>query len=489
MSTARPRGGAAGAAAGPGAGAADQQGLQAALRAGGDLLLAPERVLLPDGVHADTAVLVSQGCFARVGPRGQLARELPHLQAIDLPQRLLMPGLIDAHTHLTQAMGKALAFGEPSEIFRRIWVPMESSLRPEAAYLSAKLASLEALRGGFTSVVDAGTRSDDAIDAVARAVREAGVRCVLALACNDLAAPDPGAAFAELSTRAAKHLAQFEHDLLVHPSLAVSIPEIGSDRMLALVARLCAESGRIFQTHANEHLVAVERSLVARGLRPIEHLHAAGALNAHTLLAHATLLTPHELCLLQSSGAAVACNPVASSWKGNAVCDALTLQEQGVPFALGTDGTRYDAFRLMDAAETAQRLAFGMARGDPSCGGGWTWLDHGTHLGAQACGLGSITGAIREGLAADFLLLDLDVPELLPSWDLGWEVVRLADRSQLEAVVVGGRLRLWRGWPLDWDARALLQQVREVAAQDIARAPIQRVHPTSDEHRRANARR
>jgi cytosine/adenosine deaminase-related metal-dependent hydrolase len=458
--------------------------MQSLLAAGGDLLLAPEKTLLPDGVHTDVAVVVSQGRFLRIGPREDLVREFPHLAPTELPQRLLMPGLIDSHTHLTQALGKALAFGEPSEIFRRIWVPMESSVRQEAAYLSAKLASLEALRGGFTTVVDAGTRSDDAIEAIARATREAGVRCVLALACNDLAAPDPAAAFADLSQRAERHLTQFEHDPLVHPSLAVSIPEVGSDRMLARVAALCAESGRIFQTHANEHLVAVERSLVARGLRPIELLHACGALNAHTLLAHATLLTPRELRLLQATGAAVAYNPVASSWKGNAVCDALALHEEGVPFALGTDGTRYDAFRLMDAAETAQRLAFGLARGDSSSGGGWAWLDHGTHLGAQAAGLGTVTGAVREGLAADFLLLDLDVPELQPSWDLGWELVRLADRSQVEAVVVNGQLRLWRGWPVDWDARALLRQVREVAAQDIPRAPIQRIHATSDEHRR-----
>src|SRR4051812_33431528 len=265
------------------------------LLSGDDLLLEPAKVLLPGGVAGGIAVVVSAGRFRRVGPAAAVRAEFPHLVPVALPDRLLMPGLIDAHTHLTQALGKALAFGEPSEIFRRIWVPMEASLRPEAAWLSAKLASLEALRGGFTTVVDAGTRSDDAIDSVARATREAGVRCVLALTCNDLAHPQPQTAYATLEDRAQRHLARFEHDLLVHPSLAVSIPEVASDRMLARVAALCRESGRIFQTHANEHLVAVERSLVARGLRPIELLHACGALNARTLLAHATLLTPHEL--------------------------------------------------------------------------------------------------------------------------------------------------------------------------------------------------
>ncbi|NML42435.1 amidohydrolase family protein [Ramlibacter sp. G-1-2-2] len=452
-----------------------------------ELLLVPEQVMRKDGCASGQAVVVRDGRFVRVGPAAQVRAEFPQLRPVELPQRLLMPGLIDAHTHLTQALGKALAFGEPSEIFRRIWVPMEQTLRPEAAYVSAKLAALEALRGGFTTVVDAGTRSEEGLDGIARAAHEVGVRCVLGLTCNDIGHPAGDDAYPQLVKRAEQHLAQYEHDALVHPSLAISIPEVGSDRMLARVSALVREAGRIFQTHANEHLVAVERSLVARGLRPIELLAACDALHPSTLLAHATLLTPSELALLQRQGGAIAYNPVASAWKGNAVLDALQLQAQGVPFALGTDGTRYDAFRLLDAAESAQRYTYGIDRGDSSCGAGWTWLDHGTHRGAVACGLGAVTGAIEEGLAADFLLLDLDVPELAPSWDLSWEVVRLADRSQVEAVFVNGQLRLWQGWPTDWDARALLAQVRAIAREDIARAPIQRVHPTADEHRRRHA--
>ena len=196
------------------------------------------------------------------------------------------------------------------------------------------------------------------------------------------------------------------------------------------------------------------------------------------------LLTPHELNLLRDSGAAVAYNPVASAWKGNAVLNAVQLDALGVPFGLGTDGTRADGLRLMDSAEATQRIAYGLQSGDSSCGGGWMWLDHATHLGAQAVGLGRTTGALRAGLAADLLLLDLDVPEMLPSWDLGWELVRLANRSQIEAVLVNGALRLWQGWPVDWDARALMREVERVARVDVARAPIQRIHPLSDEHRR-----
>jgi cytosine/adenosine deaminase-related metal-dependent hydrolase len=89
------------------------------------------------------------------------------------------------------------------------------------------------------------------------------------------------------------------------------------------------------------------------------------------------------------------------------------------------------------------------------------------------------------GQAADFLLIDLDVPELTPSWDLRWELVRLASRAQIESVHVQGRLRLWQGWPPDWDARALLCEVREVARGQVARAPIHKVHRSAPHPGRA----
>ena len=81
------------------------------------------------------------------------------------------------------------------------------------------------------------------------------------------------------------------------------------------------------------------------------------------------------------------------------------------------------------------------------------------------------------GKAADFLLVDIAVPELTPSWDLRWELVRLANRDQITAVVVNGRLRLWQGWPTDWDGPALVRRVAEVAPEVVRRAKLQRVEP------------
>jgi 5-methylthioadenosine/S-adenosylhomocysteine deaminase len=463
----------------------DQSALQAA-----ELLLVPKRLMLRDGSVSGHAVVVKAARFADIGLADEVCRRHPHLVPIQLSGHVLMPGFIDAHHHLTQSFGKSLAAGEPSEIFRRIWVPLEASMNDELVYKVSKVAALESLRGGFTTVCDAGTRAKGDIDAVTRATREAGLRCVLGLICNDGGNDSESDIRRDILLRAEQFIARWQGDAMVCPSLAISVPEAASDEMLVAVSHLCAESGIIFQSHVNEHLASVERSLVQRGRRPLELLDDLGVLGPQVLIAHATLVTPHELRMLQDTDTAVSYNPVASQWKGNAVAPALQMAELGIRFGLGTDATRSDAFRLLDAAEYAQRLAFGLATGDSSSGGGWTWLDHATHQGADAVGLGSAIGEIAVGKQADFLIVDIDVPELCPSIDLDWDLIRLGNRDQIAAVFVDGKLRLWDGWPVDWDGRALVQDLRELASRAIASAPIQRIHPllAADRTRRLERR-
>lgn len=447
------------------------------------LLLVPDRVMLRAGVVENHAVVVADGRFRDVGNVDELCANHPDAVKVRLAGAMIMPGFIDAHHHLTQSFGKALAFGEPSEIFKRIWVPLEGHLDAELVHLAGKLAALEALRGGFTTVVDAGTRADGDLQPLSQAVSDAGIRCVLGLICNDLGGGGRQEEPAQILKRAEAHLTRWPADGLVHPSLAVSIPEVGSDAMLTQAASLCREAGAIFQTHVNEHLAAVERSLVQRGQRPLEHLYSIGVLGPQTLIAHATLVTPRELRLLRETDTAVAYNPVATQWKGNAAAPAEMMAELGIRFGIGTDGTRSDGFRLVDAAEATQRLAFGIGVGDFSTGGGWLWLDHATAAGAEAIGLGDVTGEIAAEKAADFLIVDLEVPEMCPSRDLVWELVRLGNRDQITAVFVAGRLRLWRGWPTSWDGKALMREVAKRAGEAIASAPIHKIHPHSSAHR------
>jgi cytosine/adenosine deaminase-related metal-dependent hydrolase len=460
-----------------------KSGLTAKEFAYDEQLLIPEWLMLKDGPVRDYGVIISNGKFKDVAPAAILKDRYPAVPARELARTLLMPGFIDTHHHVTQSFGKSLVFGEPSEIFRRVWVPLEGRLTGEHLYLASKLSALESLRGGFTTVCDAGTRAGGTLSAVTSAMSDAGIRGVVGLICNDLGGSASTPSVAEIQQRAEAHIAQWQSDRLIKPSLAISIPEAATDRMLKWVSDMCKESGSVFQTHANEHLASVERSIEQRRRRPIEHLHHIGALGPQALLAHATLVTPEEIAMLRDTGSAVSYNPVASAWKGNAVAPAHLMATLGVRVGLGTDGTRSDGFRLLDYAEAAQRFAFGIGIGDSSCGAGWSWLERATRNGAQVLGIDCMTGDIAVGKDADFLLVDLDVPEMMPSWDLTWELVRIANRDQIMAVFVAGKMRLLDGWPVDWDAKALMAEVAEVAKTVVAEAPITKLHGTSSESR------
>jgi 5-methylthioadenosine/S-adenosylhomocysteine deaminase len=157
------------------------------------------------------------------------------------------------------------------------------------------------------------------------------------------------------------------------------------------------------------------------------------------------------------------------------------MAELGVRFALGTDSTCSDAFRMVEAAESRQRIAFGIGVGD------FCVVVAGSNMRRRASPMQlasrEMTGEIAVGQAADLLLIDITGPEFAPSWGLDWELVRFNNREQITAVLVARKLRLWRGWPADWDTESLIREVRAVAADAVATAPIKRTHPISHEHR------
>ncbi|WP_252718643.1 MULTISPECIES: amidohydrolase family protein [unclassified Acinetobacter] len=436
------------------------------------LLLLPSYILLKEGLAQGQAILIENGVFQDIGTHIELTERYPDIAPVKLPEQLIMPGMIDGHHHLTQSFAKSLAYGEPSEIFKRIWVPLESNLDENFVYLCTKLAALESLRGGFTTVCDAGTRSESSMHLMAGALEETGLRCVLSLICNDGRELSTSAKRQNILRNAQNYIETYQQHKTIHPSLAISIPEVASDEMLYEVSKLCADNNIIFQVHVNEHLASVERSIIQQGMRPLEHLANVGALGPQTLIAHATMLTPSELLMLQRTNTAVSYNPVASQWKGNAVASAQLMHELNIRFALGTDATRPDGFRLLDAAEATQKLIFGIPTGDCSTGGGWMWLDHATTAGADAVGLSQLTGSISIGKQADFLLIDLDTPEFCTSQDITWDMVRLCQRDQFQAVFVGGQMRLWQGWPVDWDAKALMRQMTVLTQKAIAASLI-----------------
>lgn len=441
-----------------------------------DYVLRPGYTYLPGttggAMQTGRAVVVQDGMFAWTGPVDELPDVYSDLSVVDLPEQAVVPGMVDCHQHLAQTLGRPYAFGEPSEIFKRVWVPLEGALTEDELAVSARLGVVDALLGGFTTVADAGARAPHDLGITADEARHAGVRLVLGAICHDRG---PGAGSGADAVRAAEeHVARFSDDQ-VRGSVAVATPEMAEPETLGRLAAVCRESGAVFQTHVNEHLAGVERSLLSTGRRPLGVLEDAGAVGPWLLAAHATLLTPEEKILLARSGAAWSYNPVASSWKGNVIADALTMLALGARTGLGTDGTRADGFRLMDAAETAQRFASAIEVGDPVAGGGDAWLHSATTGGADAVGLGDVTGRIAPGYRADYLVLSLATPDFIRPVDLTWELVRLGHRDQIAAVVTDGSAKVVDGDPVvlgEGGYRALLEDAARASDAACRRAGL-----------------
>ena len=456
--------------------------------------LAPDIILGPEAPLGDHVLAVRAGVIEAVVPRDRFAASFPGRAVTRLPGAAVIPGFIDAHTHLGQTFGKAYIGGEPSQIWLRIWGPLEQAQDPHRCYVAAKWMCLEALRGGYTTLVNYCLNTPEKNAGVLQAAVETGIRLVSATGLDTLG-DDAAAGGARPPTvddaiaRLEEHIAACAAHTAITPSLCCNGYFGSSPETIAALAAYCAKHGVLFQMHSNEHFPEVHGCILKFGKRPIELWSELGVLGPHLLLHHVTLTSEREIELLRESGTGISYNPVASQWKGNAVAPALAYAERGVRMGLGTDATRMDGFRTLDAAESCQRIAHGMPIIDFSCGAGWTWVDAGTRGSADVGGLAGKTGALTAGAAADFLLLDMRRPEIVPSWDFEWELVRLYDRDQIDAVVVAGKLVMAAGRPVSWDADRFVAEHAGLAAATLEGSGAVRVHGPSGRHRAQAAER
>jgi cytosine/adenosine deaminase-related metal-dependent hydrolase len=138
---------------------------------------------------------------------------------------------------------------------------------------------------------------------------------------------------------------------------------------------------------------------------------------------------------------------------------------------------------MLDAAESCQRIGHGLRVIDFSCGAAWLWVDALTRGSADVCGWGTDAGVLAPGMAADFLVLDMDSPETIPSWDFEWELVRYYNRDQIDAVVVDGNPVMIGKRPVTWDDRAFIEEYRRLAVQVGSAPDIRRIHGPSTQYR------
>lgn len=411
----------------------------------------------PMAVLEGHGVAIDNGRIAAIVPPDALT-SIQAAERIDLPQHVLMPGLVNTHTHAAMSLMRGMADDLPLQTWleRHIW-PTEARFASEAfVHDGTQLAMLEMLRGGTTCFADMYFFPD----AVARAADAAGLRAVVGMILIDF----PTAWAADADEYLAKGLAVQDatRDMpLVSTMFAPHAPYTVSDAPLQRVRTLSDELDRPVQMHVHETAFEVQQAQEQSGSRPLARLDAMGLLKPGFMAVHMTALTDDEIELCGRRGVSMVHCPESNMKLASGQCRVSDLLSAGVNIALGTDGAAsnndLDMFGEMRSAAMLAKLTQGRATAFSAAEA----LHAATLGGARALGLDHEIGSIEPGKSADLTAIALDHPATWPVHQPLSQLVYAAGRDQVTDCWIAGQQLLQAGRVRGMDE----QQIMERAAQ------------------------
>jgi len=409
----------------------------------------------PDGaVLEDTAVAVNGERIEAVLPAAEASARYPQADGIALPEHVLIPGLVNAHTHAAMSLMRGLADDRPLDRWLRehIWPAEARHVSAEFVRDGTLLACAEMLRGGTTCFNDMYFFPEAALEAAL----QAGIRAALGMIVVEF----PSAYASDPDDYLQKGLAlrdRWREHPLASFCLAPHAPYTVSDATFRRVATILGELDVPLHIHVHETDDEVDRSIAEHGVRPLERLGALGLLGPNLMAVHGVHLTPQEIALLARHGASVVHCPSSNLKLASGFAPVASLLAAGVNVALGTDGAASNnRLDLMQEMRQAALLAKAVAR-DAAALPAHTALRCATLGGASALGLADRIGSIAPGKCADLVAVRLlGEPELAPCFDPVSHLVYAAGREHVTDVWVAGK-----------------QQVRDGEAQTCALAALE----------------
>ena len=388
-----------------------------------------------DLAGAPTALRSVGGTIVAVGP-DVLAQ--PGDEVLDAGGALLLPGLVNGHTHAAMTLLRGTGDGLPLMrwLRERIW-PAEARLTEDAVYWGTRLACLEMVRSGTTHLVDMYWHGA----AAARAAVDAGIRTTTSAVLLDGGDDDAVGALERSASAVAAAVDSLDElaalGPLVRPSLGPHAVYTVGERTLRAVAELAVDRGVPVHIHLSETREEVETCVDRHGLRPAHLLDRCGLLGPGTIAAHGCWLDADELALLGERGATVVTNPVSNCKLAvGRVFPVRAALAAGVGVGLGTDGAASnDGLDLLADAKVLALLQKHDA-GDPAALTAAEALELAT--GARSPVLGG--RGIEVGAPCDLVLVDRDAPQLVGGADLATTLVYAGSGAVVDTVVVAGRV-------------------------------------------------
>ncbi|HUM00738.1 MAG TPA: amidohydrolase [Thermoanaerobaculia bacterium] len=422
-----------------------------------DLIVTAQHVLTmdpSDRVFSPGAVAISGGKIVAVGSPGDLlARYLPK-HRISRPSAVVLPGLVNTHTHAAMCLLRGIADDRPlMEWLQKAIFPAEAkNVSPEFVRAGTSLACLEMVRGGTTTFADMYYYESD----VAAAVDACGMRAVLGETWLDVPAPGH-ASLAESQKVTRAFLEKWKGHARITAAVAPHAPYTCSKETLLAAKALADEYGAPLLIHVSETRDEQKQILERTGTTPVKWLDEIGFLSPRVLAAHGVWLGEEELAILAARKVSLSHNPESNMKLASGVAPVVAARKAGVTVGLGTDGVAgsNNDLDMWEAMDFAGKLAKVTAL-DPTVLPARDLLRMATTDGAKALGLETVTGSLEPGKAADLIAVDLTAPRTRPVYDVTSALVYSAKESDVSLTVVDGRV-LWDGrtWRTG-DVRAVL---------------------------------
>ncbi len=381
------------------------------------------------------SIVISAGNIAALLPTTEAHMQYSAHRVITLAEHVLIPGLINLHTHAAMNLMRGLADDLPlmEWLQQHIWPTESRHVSAQFVHDGTLLACAEMLCGGITCFNDMYFFPD----AAAEAVLKSGMRATIGLIALDF--PTPYASDAD--TYLHKGLAirdQFSAEPLLSFSLAPHAPYTVSDKTLSKVLTYADQLDLPIHIHLHETEDEIQQSLKQHQLRPLQRLQNLGLLVPNLIAVHAVHLKQSEMETLARQGCHIAHCPTSNLKLASGIAPAHAMMEQGINVGLGTDGAasnnRLDMFQEMRLAALLAKGTSGKADRLPA----FDALEMATLNGARALGLDQRIGSLEPGKAADIAAIRLDKLETMPCYDVVSHLVYAAGREHVTHVWVNG---------------------------------------------------
>ncbi|HZP62113.1 MAG TPA: amidohydrolase [Terriglobales bacterium] len=416
-------------------------GLSAQAKSPADLILSGGTVVTMDGartVDDDGTVVIKGDSIIAVGPRAELESKYQAKDTIDARGGLILPGFINGHTHVPMTLFRGLHDDVTlDEWLRKYIFPAEAkNVNEEFVRWGTRLAAAEQIRSGVTTFADMYYFED----VIADETKAAGMRAILGETFIDFPAPDNKSEAAMLSYTE-KFLQKWQNDPLIHAAPAPHSIYTCSQKTLQDTSALARKYHAPILIHVAEMKKEWDDSLKQNGMSPVQYLDKLGVLGPDVVAAHCIYVDEKDRVTLANRQTGCVHNPSSNMMLASGVSPVPQMRSAGVAVGLGTDGPAgsNNDLDLMEEMDLAAKLAK-ITEMNPLALNAKAVVEMATIDGARALHMDKEIGSIEPGKKADVIVISLDEPNAVPMYDIYAQLAYALKASDVETVVIGGRV-------------------------------------------------